>query len=139
VSVLRLVTGAIVSVWNKGGYRQITTPTLTAGIRGTGVYTEVAASGRTYFCNCYGTVELENGPDHALSQSDYHQSFWAEVEPKDGRLITPAGAINHTDEELERVAALIGQQTRWQELGRKGVKDGAGYMDPGHPPHPLAR
>jgi len=138
VSVLRLLTGAIVSVWKKGNYRMVTTPTLTAGIRGTGVYTEVAPDGRSYFCNCYGTVALSSGRDNALSQSDYHQSFWAEVEPKQGRWITPAGAINHTDEELEMVAALVGQPTRWQELGRKGIKDGAGYMDPGHV-HPLTR
>ena len=138
VSVLRLLTGAIVSVWKKGNYRTISTPTLTAGIRGTGVYTEVTPEGRTYLCNCYGTVELNAGRDHALSVSDYHQSFWAEVAPREGRVLTPATAINHTDEEVEMVAALVDQPTRWQELGRKGIKDGAGYMDPGHT-HPLAR
>ena len=60
VSLLRLLTGAVVSVWGKGSSRQIVTPTLTAGIRGTGVYTEVFANqeGRTYFCNCYGVVDL---------------------------------------------------------------------------------
>jgi hypothetical protein len=138
VSVLRLLTGAIVSVWKRGNYRQITTPTLTAGIRGTGVYTEVREDGRSYFCNCYGTVELSSGRERLLSRSDYHQSFWAEVAPREGRLLTPANAINHTDEELEMVAALVAQPTRWQELGRRGVKNGAGYMDPGQQ-HPLAR
>lgn len=138
VSVLRLLTGAIVSVWKRGNHRQITTPTLTAGIRGTGVYTEVREDGRTYFCNCYGTVELSSGRDRLVSQSDYHQSFWAEPAPRDGRLLTPASAINHTDEELEMVAGLIAQRTRWEELGRTGIKNGAGYMEPGHQ-HPLAR
>jgi hypothetical protein len=138
VSVLRLLTGAIVSVWKRGDNRQVVTPTLTAGIRGTGVYTEVGEDGRSYFCNCYGTVELSAGRERTVSRSDYHQSFWAEVQPREGRMITPAGAINHTDEEVEMVAALIDQPTRWQELGRRGVKDGAGYMDPGQP-HPLAR
>jgi hypothetical protein len=138
VSVLRLLTGAVLSVWKNGSYRAITTPTLTAGIRGTGVYTEVAADGRSYLCNCYGTVELNAGRDRILSKSDYHQSFWAEVAPREGRTLTPAGAINHTDEEVEMVAALVNQPTRWQELGRKGVHDGAGYMDPGHA-HPLTR
>lgn len=137
VSVLRMLTGAIVSVWNRGSPRQIVTPTLTAGIRGTGVYTEVGDDGRSYFCNCYGTVELSAGRERALSQSDYHQSFWGEVQPRNGRLLTPAGAINHTDEEVEMVAALLGQPTAWQLAGRKGVKDGAGYMDPGRT-HPLA-
>ena len=51
VSLLRMVTGAVASVWNKGGSRAIITPTITAGIRGTGVYTEVmpAQDNRTYF------------------------------------------------------------------------------------------
>jgi hypothetical protein len=138
VSVLRMLTGAVASAWGRGSPRRIVTPTLTAGIRGTGVYTEIFAdqNQRSYFCNCYGTVDLAVGSDRALSQSSYHQSFWGEVEPKNGRLLTPANAINHTDEELEMLAALIGQQTAWQIAGRKGVKDGAGYMDPGRP-HPL--
>jgi hypothetical protein len=37
--------------------------------------------------------------------------------------------INHTDEELEYLAALVNQRTAWQIAGRKGVKDGKGYMD----------
>jgi hypothetical protein len=124
--------------WGRGSPRQIVTPTLTAGIRGTGVYTEIFADQdqRSYFCNCYGTVELAAGGERTVSRSDYHQSFWGEVAPKNGRLLTPANAINHTDEELELLAGLIGQRTAWQIAGRRGVKDGAGYMDPGQP-HPL--
>lgn len=129
VSMLRLLTGGVVSAWGRGGQRLVTTPTLTAGIRGTGVYTEVRADGRSYFCNCYGTVALQTRGESVLSQADYHQSFWGEVEPKGGRLITPAAALNHTDEELEFLARLVGERPRWQELGRKGVKDGRGYMD----------
>ncbi|MCJ0764138.1 iron dicitrate transport regulator FecR [Variovorax terrae] len=131
VSVLRLVTGAVASVWGKGSSRQIVTPTLTAGIRGTGVYAEVfpEQDNRSYFCNCYGTVEMGAGPDRALSQSDYHQAFWGEVRPKEGRFLTPAKAINHTDEELEYLAGLVDQRTAWQISGHKGVKDGKGYME----------
>jgi hypothetical protein len=131
VSVLRMITGAIVSVWGKGTSRQIVTPTITAGIRGTGVYTEIFADqgGRGYFCNCYGTVVLNAGQDELVSRSSYHQSFWGEVEPKAGRTLTPAKAINHTDEELEFLARLVDQRTAWDIAGRKGVKDGMGYME----------
>ncbi len=137
VSVLRLVTGAIASAWGKGHRRQIVTPTLTAGIRGTGTYTEVhpAQDNRTYFCNCYGTVAIDAGRDAVLSRSVYHQSFWAEPAAKNGRGLTPAGAINHSDEEIEFLARLAGERTAWQLAGRKGVHDGHGYMDP--QPHPL--
>ena len=131
ISLLRLITGAVVSVWGKGNKRLIMTPTITAGIRGTGVYAEIFASqeGRSYLCNCYGEVEVTAGGDQVLSRSSYHQSFWGEVAPKGGRMLTPAGAINHTDEELEFLARLTGQQTAWQIAGHKGTKNGMGYME----------
>lgn len=132
VSLLRLLTGAVASVWGRGSSRQIVTPTLTAGIRGTGVYTEVLPDEayRSYFCNCYGTVEMNAGGDRLVSRSSYHQSFWGEAQPRNGRLLTPANAINHTDEEMEFLARLVNQQTAWEVLGRRGIKDGKGYMDP---------
>jgi len=82
VSLLRIVTGAVASVWNKGSNRSIITPTLTAGIRGTGVYTEVIPEqgDRTYFCNCYGTVELKSGGAQKISEAQYHQSFWSQTQ-----------------------------------------------------------
>lgn len=143
VSLLRMITGAVASVWGKGNGRLILTPTLTAGIRGTGVYTEVfpEQSYRSYFCNCYGTVDMTAGAgaDSVVSRSSYHQAFWGEVQPREGRFLTPAKAINHTDEELEFLARLVNQSTAWQTMGKKGVKDGAGYMEekPGQM-HPAA-
>lgn len=100
------------------------TPTLTAGIRGTGVYTEVFSKqdGRTYFCNCYGVVDLAAGNDRELSESSYHQATWSEP-MLDGRAaLTPARAFNHTDEELKFLARLVGERTAWQVSGRKGSK-----------------
>lgn len=131
VSVLRMVAGAVASVWGRGETRQILTPTLTAGIRGTGVYTEVSAkdNGRSYFCNCYGVVDLVAGTERVTSRSEYHQGFWAEVQPRQGHMLTPAGAINHSDEEIEMLARLVGQRTAWQIAGKKGIRDGRGYMD----------
>ena len=128
VSLLRMVTGAVASVWTKGSDRSIITPTLTAGIRGTGVYTEVLPDqdSRTYFCNCYGTVELHSGGLQKVSEAQYHQSFWSQTQ---GAPLSPTGAINHSDEELEFLAQLMGQRTAWQIAGRKGVKDGKGQMD----------
>jgi hypothetical protein len=131
VSVLRLISGAVASVWGKGSSRQIITPTITAGIRGTGVYTEIFANqdNRSYFCNCYGTVDMRAGADQILSQASYHQAFYGETSPQNGRSLTAAPAINHTDEELEFLARLAEQRTAWQVMGKKGMKDGKGYMD----------
>ena len=129
VSLLRLLSGAIVSVWGKGTTRQIFTPTMTIGIRGTGVYTEIFAEqdDRSYFCNCYGTVQLNAGSDSKLYKSEYHQAYWGEASPRDGHFLTPAKAINHSDEELEFLARLVNQRTAWQITGKKGMKDGSGY------------
>ena len=46
-------------------------------IRGAGVYTEIFPdqADRSYFCNCYGVVELAAGRDRAQSKADYHQAF----------------------------------------------------------------
>lgn len=130
VSLLRLLSGAVASVWGKGVNRAIVMPTLTAGIRGTGVYAEIFADqgDRNYFCNCYGTVDLGAGKDKQVSQAQYHQSFWADAEPRNGRYLSPAQALNHTDEELEFLARLVNQRTAWQIAGRKGIKDGRGQM-----------
>lgn len=129
ISLLRLITGAVISVWGKGTTRKIVTPTLTAGIRGTGVYTEVFPqnSGRTYFCNCYGTVDLISGADQVVSQSEYHQAYWSSVPNADGVSLSAAKMINHSDEELEFLARLAHQQTAWQITGKKGPKNRKGY------------
>lgn len=131
VSLLRLVTGAVVSVWGKGSNRSIAMPTITAGIRGTGVYAEVFADqgNRNYFCNCYGTVDLAVEGEKRVSTADYHQAFWGDVSAGGAGKFTPAGAINHTDEELEFLAKLIDQRTNWQVSGKKGVKDGSGKSE----------
>lgn len=124
VSVLRLLTGAVISVWGKGSNRRITTPTLTAGIRGTGVYTEIFAKrdNQSYFCNCYGTVDLATQTNNLTSVADYHDAVW--VDKRDGETVfTPARAINHTDEELEFLARLVNQRTAWQISGTKGTKN----------------
>ena len=81
VSVLRLLTGAVASVWGRGNTRQIITPTLTAGIRGTGVYTEIFANmnNRSYFCNCYGTVTLaqaRTGPSASRVTTSLFGAKW---------------------------------------------------------------
>ena len=125
VSLLRLLTGAVVSVWGKGSDRRISTPTLTAGIRGTGVYTEIfeKQDNRSYFCNCYGTVDLSTSHDKRTTTTEYHEAMWAEQRDSE-TVLTPGRAINHTDQELEFLAGLVNQRTAWQISGVKGSKEG---------------
>lgn len=132
VSVLRMISGAVGAVWGKGVSRQIITPTLTAGIRGTGIYSEIFPdqNGRSYFCNCYGEVAMDVGREKTLNIAQYHRAYWIETEAttKDGRLLVPAKAFNHTDEEQEYLARLVNQRCTWQITGVKGSADGSqGY------------
>ena len=135
VNALRLLTGGVISVWGKGPQRKISTPTMTAGIRGTGVYVEVfpEQDNRSYFCTCYGVVDLEASGERTLVEAEYHQAFWGEPSARNGRLLTPGPLLNHTDEELEYLAQLVNQRTAWQITGRKGEKDGSSYGGYGNP------
>jgi hypothetical protein len=107
---LRMLTGALLGVFGKSGPRQLVTATATAGIRGTGVYME-ASPERTYFCTCYGTVEIED-QHHAekrLVTSGYHTPNVIYAELTEGRMMQKAEFINHTDDELVMLEKLVGR------------------------------
>ena len=108
LAAVRLVTGGLLSVFG-GGEHRLTTATATVGIRGTGAYME-AEPGRTYFCLCYGTAEVEaKGGARETYSTTHHES------PKyiygDGRkdAIVRAGVSNHTDAELILLESLAGR------------------------------
>ncbi|HEY7985818.1 MAG TPA: hypothetical protein VIE17_02730 [Methylophilaceae bacterium] len=109
VGELRLVSGALLSVFGKSRHLLVT-PTATIGIRGTGVYAEAAAD-VSYICTCYGMTEIasSNMPENKESISSKHHD--------DPRYITAAGEIqvapfiNHTDEELMLIETLVGRVT----------------------------
>jgi len=107
---LRMLSGALLGVFAKGGPRQLLTATATAGIRGTGIYMEASAE-RTYFCTCYGTVELEDQhrTDKRLITSGYHTPNIIYAEMTEGKMMQKAELINHTDEELVMLEKLVGR------------------------------
>ena len=109
VAAVRLVTGALLSVFG-GGEHRLTTATATIGVRGTGAYME-AEPWRTYFCLCYGTAEV--APTGSTQQETYSTSH--HDSPRylygDGRrqAITSANVSNHTDAELILLESLVGR------------------------------
>jgi hypothetical protein len=124
VGLLRLLTGAVLSVWGTDDHRAIIMPTLTAGVSGTGgVYAEIftGVETRNYFCNCYGTATVTVGQQKKLSQSEYHQSFWSNPDARGRAMLTSAPEINHSDAELEFLGHLIKQRTPWQISGTKNT------------------
>lgn len=107
---LRMLTGALLGVFGKGAPRQVLTATATAGIRGTAIYIE-ASPERTYFCTCYGTVEIEDQhrAEKRLITSGYHTPNVIHAELTEGRMMQKAEFINHTDDELVMLERLVGR------------------------------
>ena len=113
--LMRVVTGKILSVFGRGE-RSIQTSTATIGIRGTGCYIEDEGTGtqaRTYFCLCYGSVELvpTAAPnERAEYATTYHDKpMYVHNDMKMPTMMVPAGVINHTDMELELLESLVGR------------------------------
>jgi len=109
ISGLRLVTGALLAVFGKG-LRTIETATANAGIRGTGVYIEATPT-ETYFCTCYGEVELRDKARtvRKLVVSGYHTPNMIFAQMVGGKMMAPAEVKNHTDSELIMLEKLVGR------------------------------
>jgi len=124
----RVVTGKVLSVFGKSQeQRTLQATTATIGIRGTGCYIEDEGSGaaaRTYFCLCYGSVELT--PTAApqeferYSTSHHEKPMYVYNDMNIPKMMVPAGVINHTDDELTMLEGLVG---RWPPFfGKVGIR-----------------
>ncbi len=110
VEGLRVLTGGLLGVFGRGGARTIRTATVTAGIRGTGIYVE-ASSIMSYFCTCYGEVDLEcvtYGSKQRV-RTDNHRANFIYGKIDSGRSIVNAPVVNHTNEELMMLEQLVGR------------------------------
>lgn len=112
ITGMRLLTGKLLSVFPKGRPLQVATLTSTIGIRGTGFYLETDPE-QTYFCTCYGVTDVKanNDPQSTTSvaavQHDRPLYILAKAPP--GESIRAAPFINHTDQELQLIEALVGR------------------------------
>lgn len=111
VNQLRLITGALLSVFGKGP-RYLATPTSTIGIRGTGLYVE-AEPDLTYVCTCYGETDIAAADDPSVTErivSIHHDApRYVLANPDKGRRIVPAPFKNHDDLELMLIESLVGR------------------------------
>jgi hypothetical protein len=119
--VFRLVTGALLSVYQPGKPKTLQAQTATIGIRGTGIYVESAAD-RTYACTCYGEAELVPLEDPAARETvrtrhhDQPRYIMARGAPQ---RILPAPVVNHTDAELVMLESLVGRKVPFSPDGYK--------------------
>lgn len=109
---LRLLSGKILSVFAARRPMQLKATTATIGIRGTGVYME-ADPEQTYFCTCYGVADIASNADPQSQETvaaQHHDRplYIVKGEPA-GRNIREAPFINHTDQELMLIEALVGR------------------------------
>jgi len=112
VSSLRVVTGALLSVFEPGKDKKIRTATAAIGIRGTGIYVELDGA-RTYVCTCYGEAELTPLDDPAAAETvrTRHHDEPRYIYPRGmPRMIEKAPVINHTDAELVLLESLVGRK-----------------------------
>lgn len=111
VSIVRLLTGALLSV-SRNREMKFHTPTSTVGIRGTGFYAE-ADPDLTYFCNCYGVTDIEATADPEsrtrVTATHHDRPLYIVKDGGRGKNIREAPFINHTDQELMLIEALVGR------------------------------
>lgn len=116
VRSLRILSGKLLSVFAARAQGQelgLQASTATIGIRGTGVYVESEAE-RAYVCTCYGLAELASSIDPAdnelITSSNHDQPRYVLSDARGGSRIREAPVINHSNEELKLLEAIVGRQ-----------------------------
>jgi hypothetical protein len=112
LSGLRLLTGKLLSVFAAKRPMQLKASTATIGIRGTGVYME-ADPEQTYFCTCYGVADVASTTDpesqETVAAKHHDRPLYIVKGAPAGKNIREAPFINHTDQELMLIEALVGR------------------------------
>ena len=111
--VVRLTRGKVLAVLGKNRSRFMT-PTAVVGIRGTGLYLESGPE-KTYVCLCYGKATLQSPMTGTVLEdikTRHHDSprYIYKSPTANGKLISKAPVINHTDAELTLLESLVGRQ-----------------------------
>ncbi|MDH4174843.1 MAG: hypothetical protein OEW96_00360 [Betaproteobacteria bacterium] len=109
--VFRLITGALLSVYQPGVRKTLHAQTATIGIRGTGIYVESAAD-RTYVCTCYGEADLIPLADPGARETvrtRHHEQPRYILGKGAPQMMMKAPVVNHTDAELAMIESLVGR------------------------------
>jgi len=112
---LKLITGKILTVFGSRAKDEsvvINSSTATIGIRGTGIYLESYPE-YSYFCTCYGTTHvktLDESEQETVTTTHHDQPKYVYLHAKNNNSkIISAPLINHSDQELALVEALVGR------------------------------
>ncbi len=119
--LLKLITGALGAVFQKGTPRNLTVINATIGIRGTGVYLETRGEG-AYICTCFGQTELaavEAPREREWVEATHHAPRLIGTKRTDGSYFMPAPFETHTDAEMEMLERCVGRQVPWVKTGKR--------------------
>ncbi len=120
--VLKVATGAMLSVFGKTSDTTITTPLAGIGIRGTGCYVDSRPE-RTYACVCYGRANLVSTPTGGLLETvttTYHDKPRYIYPPGAPTLIEIAPVIDHGDAELRLLESIVHRTPPFDNSNRPG-------------------
>jgi hypothetical protein len=122
VKTIKVAAGKVLSVFGSGGKR-IETVTAIAGTRGTGMYLETDPE-VTYLCLCYGGIDLDAksfpGERRVLDTKHHEQPYYI-LGAGSKRAFLKAPMMNHTDEELTMLEALVGRKPPFGSGGPSGA------------------
>lgn len=107
IDLVRLFAGALGATFRPGSRRQLAAPTVTIGIRGTGVYLE-ATPDIAYFCTCFGSSEIAAAGHKTEKVTMSATNHQARRIYGDARIV-PAGFEGHTNEEITQLESLVGR------------------------------
>lgn len=110
VSGLRLVTGALLAVFEKRRRpAYIVTSTATIGIRGTAVYLS-AEPHKLYTCTCYGKTDLRFGKQVEQISATHHNAHEVSADASGHMSMISMEVIDHTDDELRMLESYVGRK-----------------------------
>ena len=117
ITSLRILSGRLLSVFARRQPTErlsLNASTATIGIRGSGVYLEVDPE-LTYVCTCYGEIALSANQDpndsELIVSKNHDQPRYIASTARQGSRIRSAPVINHSNEELELLEAIVGRET----------------------------
>jgi hypothetical protein len=133
INDMKLLSGKVLSVFGKREAKQsigIKTVNATIGIRGTGVYLESEPE-KSYICTCYGEAELASIHDaksrETVTTQHHDAPRYIFSGESAGNNIRIAPMINHTDDELALIEALVGRSVPFAAGGSYSVPRKSGY------------
>ena len=112
LSGLRVITGAVLSVFAPGEPKTMRTATATIGIRGTSLYLE-AEEARTYVCCCYGEAEIVSTADPSARETvrtQHHEQPRYVMGSGAPQMLMGAPVVNHSDAEIMLLENLVGRR-----------------------------